>query len=110
MSFQQCGGESLPPTLPPPPPVDTDNATYRIQFNATWSASTHPEDFPRGAHFSPLIGAVHDSTVQFWAIGATATAGIEQMAETGATSILTQEISGRDPGRRTSGYSGIRHR
>ena len=64
-------------------------------FSATWSASTHPNMFPSGAHFSSLIGALHNSSAEFWAFGETASAGIERMAETGGTSTLTAEINAR---------------
>ena len=74
-------------------------ATYRVVFDATWSATTHPTDFPSGAHFSPLIGAVHNAGATFWALGDTATRGIEVMAETGATGPLTAEIRAAIPDR-----------
>ena len=77
------------------PPADS--AAYSIVFNATWSASTHPTNFPGGAHFSPLIGAVHNDSVSFWAVGETSSPGIESMAETGATGILTSEIRATIP-------------
>ena len=79
--------------LPTPP----DSAVYSVVFDATWSVATHPRDYPRGAHFSSLIGAVHDDGVRFWASGETATAGIESMAETGGTSTLRSEIRARIP-------------
>ena len=69
------------------------SARYRVDWNATWSAETHPDEFPGGAHFSDPIGATHDGTVAFWAPGGTATAGIERMAELGATSTLTAEVN-----------------
>lgn len=72
-------------------------ATYRVVFDATWSSSTHPADFPSGAHFSPLIGAVHNDGAAFWAPGRAATRGIEVMAETGATGPLTTEINAAIP-------------
>ncbi len=77
------------------PPSDT--ARYRIVFNATWSATTHPTDFPPGAHFSPLVGAVHNEAATFWAPGEIASPGIEQMAETGGTGSLTGEIRAEMP-------------
>jgi len=79
-------------------PVPSDTAVYSITFNATWSATTHPTDFPPGPHFSPLIGAVHNDSVAFWASGEIASPGIEQMAETGGTSNLTREIRAHIPG------------
>ncbi len=78
------------------PPSDT--ALYSVTFNATWSATTHPTDFPSGSeHFSPLIGAVHNDSVSFWASGETASPGIEQMAETGGTGRLRNEIRAEMP-------------
>ncbi len=74
-----------------------NTATYRVVFDATWSASTHPVDFPSGPHFSPLIGAVHNGGATFWALGDTATRGIEIMAETGGTGTLTAEIRAAIP-------------
>jgi len=68
-------------------------ARYRVTFAATWSASTHPVDFPSTAHFSPLVGATHSARVTFWRDGETATDGIKDMAERGLTSTLAQEIS-----------------
>ena len=75
----------------------TDTALYSVTFNATWSAQTHPTDFPPGPHFSPLIGAVHNDSVTFWASGETASPGIEQMAETGGTGLLASEIRAEMP-------------
>lgn len=72
-------------------------ALYRVEFTATWSEETHPHpdgNFPTAsAHFSPLIGAAHNTDVSFWGVEALASAGIEQMAETGATGLLRGEIA-----------------
>lgn len=87
-------------------PLPSDTAVYSITFNATWSATTHPTDFPPGPHFSPLIGAVHNDSVSFWASGEIASAGMEQMAETGGTSILTREIRAHIPGNARSVING----
>ena len=87
-------------------PSPSDSAVYSVVFNATWSAATHPTDYPRGAHFSPLIGAVHDDGVRFWASGQTATHGIESMAETGGTSTLRSEIRAQIPAHALSVIAG----
>lgn len=68
------------------------SATYEVTFDATWSAATHPQGFPAGAHFSPLIGASHDGTSRLWRLGELASAGMESMAEVGATSTLRAEM------------------
>lgn len=70
-----------------------DVAFYRVTFTSTWSAETHPHaSFPAGAHFSPLIGATHNLSTTFWMSGTLASPGIEQMAETGGTTVLRSEI------------------
>lgn len=74
------------------PAVADTIATYEVVFDASWSASTHPSAYPAGAHFSPLIGATHNSQSTLWEPGGQATVGIEQMAETGGTSVLQNEI------------------
>lgn len=89
-------------TLDPP----SESATYRIDFNATWSSTTHPDNFPGGAHWSPLIGAVHSSRASFWEMGVTASAGMESMAETGATGTLTSEINDQIPSNALSVITG----
>lgn len=70
------------------------SATYKIEFISNWSSATHPTDYPAGAaHWSPLVGASHKNGALVFQDGATATNGIEQVAETGGTSTITQEIN-----------------
>ena len=74
------------------PPKET--ATFEVTFESAWSAETHPDNFPSSsAHFSALIGATHNSEVIFWQAGGLATAGIKDMAEFGATGLLTTEVN-----------------
>ena len=74
-------------------PTQNDTATYRVTFESTWNNETHPhQNFPSNAHFSSLIGAVHNAQTTFWQTGDFATPGIESMAETGGTSILRSEV------------------
>ncbi len=50
-------------------------------------------NFPSNPHFSPLIGATHNSKTSIWMPGEISSAGMEVMAETGATGTLTTEIN-----------------
>lgn len=69
-------------------------ADYRVTFVAEWNAVDHPHDFPAAnPHFSPLIGATHNASVEFWRPGELASRGIEVMAETGGRTPLTAEIT-----------------
>jgi len=93
------GGDSSPgspsPVVPTPAPVPTPTAPtarYSVSFESTWSAETHPTDFPSNPHFSRLVGGTHSSRVRFWVAGGTASAGIEAMAEEGRTSPLDAEV------------------
>jgi len=70
----------------------TQTAEYSVTFDATWSALTHPSEYPSGPHFSGLIGATHDGSVSFWDVCQLASPGIENMSELGSKSPLSTEI------------------
>jgi len=84
------------PRVPPATPVPTEapaaSARYQLTLEATWSATTHPLEFPPNPHFSGLIGASHSPAVRLWEEGETATPGMKNMAETGGKSPLDSEI------------------
>lgn len=73
-------------------PSRKSTATYQLEFHATWSATTHPNNFPFNPHFSGLIGGVHNDSVHFWERGESASNGMEVMAETGSKSPLNNEV------------------
>ena len=75
-----------------PATAQLTEVTYRVRFDASWSADTHPDQFPTNAHFSGLVGAAHAGGTIIWQPGDTASPGIEQMAETGGKTLLRQEI------------------
>jgi hypothetical protein len=65
---------------------------YQIVFDATWTAKSHPLDYPGNAHFSGIIGATHNKNYSVFSDGGTATAGLEALSERGAHSPLDSEI------------------
>ena len=69
------------------------SAAYRVTFEGRWTTAATPDGVPGGAHFSPLIGAVHNDQVTFWREGGTASTGIESMAEVGGTNALKTDIT-----------------
>ena len=69
-----------------------ETAQYMVTFEGTWSSTTHPGAYPSNAHFSPFIGFSHAPEATLFSLGATASAGIQNMAETGGTSPLDDEI------------------
>ena len=73
-------------------PTVADTARYEVVLESTWSAATHPADFPDAAHYSGLIGGTHRATVSFWREGVLATEGIRRMAERGSKSPLDAEV------------------
>jgi len=71
-----------------------NGANYVVTFDATWSAETHPNAYPGpSAHFSPPIGTIHNSSVSFWSPGEAASLGLENVAETGSTTAINNEIT-----------------
>src|SRR5687767_6322821 len=93
LTLSACGGGESPlapsaPPAPSPTPTPAAAARYRVTFDASWSAETHPTDIPANAHFSGLIGGTHASAATFWQEGAVASEGIRLMAERGRQSPL----------------------
>ena len=88
---------------------DGGSARYRLTFEGTWTRTATPGGLPGNAHFSPLIGAVHNDDLEVWRPGRTASAELEQVAEIGVnrrmraflerrgTQVL--EVIEKDPGR-----------
>ncbi|MDY7394678.1 spondin domain-containing protein [Aureibaculum sp. 2210JD6-5] len=75
-------------------PLNAQKVSYKIEFISNWSSTTHPNQYPSGsAHWSPLVGASHNASISFFNIGQLATDGVEQVAETGATSTIENEIA-----------------
>ena len=82
-----------------PSPNDTvgagvlSTAQYTVTFQGQWTIGVTPGGLPGGAHFSPIIGAVHNAGVTFLKSGEAASSGVESMAETGGTSGLHSEVN-----------------
>ncbi len=73
----------------------SDAVTYTVSFNLDWNSTDFPTDYPSNAHFSDLIGWSHLSVSTFFEPGTKATDGIKNMAETGKTSPLDEELKNR---------------
>ena len=68
------------------------SAEYTVTFQGAWTTQSTPGGVVGGAHFTTLIGAVHNPQVTFWSPGGTATPGIEAVAELGSTGTFRSEI------------------
>ena len=84
---------SLSPTTSDPPSAFASSAVYQVTFTGAWTSLVTPDGLPNGAHFSPLIGGVHNANVTFVEGGGTASAGVESMAELGGTAGLEAEVT-----------------
>ena len=80
------------------PQATTETATYTVTFEGNWNLDSTPAGVVSSAHFTTLIGAVHNSDVTFWAAGEMATAGVERVAELGITGTFETEISNAEEG------------
>ena len=83
---------SLSPPASDPVASFPSTAVYTVTFDGDWTTAGTPGGVPSGAHFSRLVGAVHNAGVTFVESGETASAGIESMAEIGGTSTLKGEV------------------
>ena len=84
---------SLTPPASDPVAPFASTAIYTIRFRGRWTTSVTPGSRPGGAHFSRLIGAVHNAGVTFLESGERASPGVESMAEIGGTSTLRGEVN-----------------
>ncbi len=66
---------------------------YRVTFEGNWTEGNHPTDFPSNDHFSDFIGVTHSASFSMFEEGLDiASAGLENMAETGGVTPLDEEI------------------
>ena len=91
-------GDALPniwlsPTESDPMVRVQSSATYRVTFQGNWTTASTPGGVVAGAHFTTLIGAIHNDMVTFWESGGTATPGVENVAELGSTGTFKSEIN-----------------
>ena len=76
-----------------PAQAQTTSATYTVTFQGNWTTASTPGGVVGGAHFTTLVGAVHNDMVTFWESGGTATSGVEGVAELGATGTFASEVA-----------------
>ena len=64
---------------------ETETVRYRITLTGLFDADALASGtaVPSGAGFSGLVGGVHNTRVTFWGRGVAASAGLEELAETG---------------------------
>ena len=87
----------LSPTESDPVAPVRSAATYSVTFQGTWTTTVTSGGLPSGAHFTTLIGGVHNAEVTFLREGGMASAGVESMAELGRTSTLASEVQAAQP-------------
>ena len=68
-------------------------ATYEVTFQGNWTLESTPGGVVGGAHFTTLIGAVHNDDVTFWRSGGRASPGVENVAELGVTPTFESEVN-----------------
>ena len=84
---------SLSPPRSDPQAPFASTATYSIGFRGRWTTAVTLEGRPGGAHFSRLVGGVHNAGVTFLRSGDLAGEGVESMAENGVWTVLRDEVS-----------------
>ena len=68
-------------------------ATYEVTFQGNWTTASTPGGVVSGAHFTTLVGAVHNDSVTFWRSGGPASPGVENVAELGVTGRFESEVN-----------------
>ncbi len=68
-------------------------AEYDVTFSNNWTSASHPTDYPATAHWSGMVGGLHNNRVEFWRPGATASLGLQNVAERGQKTELLNEVA-----------------
>ena len=69
-----------------------DSTRYRLEISYTWSAETHPTEFPVGGHMSKLFGAIHNRRYVLFRDGQSPSSGLRLVAENGRNTIVSAEF------------------
>jgi hypothetical protein len=72
---------------------NSQEAIYKVTINYFFSEDSFPENYPENAHFSPIIGWSHNNSNDIFKVNEKASLGIKNMAETGSTLELRNEIN-----------------
>jgi hypothetical protein len=62
------------------------------EFTNSWSAASHPIDYPNNAHWSPMVLASHTPNWEMWTPAWKTDEGIRNIAETGSTDKLYERL------------------
>ena len=73
-----------------------EQANYQLHIKLTWSAETHPFEFPPSPTFSHMIGATHSDDYALFKDSDTGSSGLELIAERGRVSIFRIEFEEAD--------------
>ncbi len=87
-----CKKEKIEPIAVEIPQPEETSAVYTLTFEGNWNLANQPTDYTTRAHFSRLIGMVHNNRTELIRLDRIASAGIKVMAETGNVSPLNIEI------------------
>eukprot|EP00958_Prasinococcus_capsulatus_P023887 scaffold3662_cov388-Prasinococcus_capsulatus_cf.AAC.1 len=71
----------------------TGSQDYYVTLDGMWTNEYHPGAWIPEATFSPMVAAAHSADYDMWYLGGIATDGLEQVAESGMTSILGEELA-----------------
>ncbi|XP_071448585.1 spondin-2 [Hetaerina americana] len=86
---------TTPPSSPPCPPQKL--AAYRVLLRTFWTRDLFPKHYPDwrpSAQWSRLIGRSHGASFVLFRLGATASPGVQALAEAGLTDALDEQGQG----------------
>ncbi|MDE0243616.1 MAG: spondin domain-containing protein [Candidatus Kaiserbacteria bacterium] len=65
---------------------------YTVRMLGTWNKNVHGSWYPDGAHLSPMVAWSHRPGDHIYALGKSASIGVESVAETGSPRRIEREI------------------
>src|SRR2546427_7299252 len=87
------GSKSAPAAArPAPPAMPTAPAEYTVIIKSTWTKTTHPFEYPSGAHFSGMIGPAHNAKYSVFAVGRRPALRLDRLSEDGNHTLVDTDI------------------
>lgn len=72
--------------------ITDGEAKYKVTFTNLWNEKDHVK-FPGNAHFSPVVSVSHDESFKLFQVGEKSSLALEEVAESGATTLITDVLS-----------------
>lgn len=96
--FVSCGSDDEGSPEGPNPGPEQIEATYRLTLTTNFTEDTHPNDYPAGASFGPVLGYAHNVSTDIFSVGSLSSDAFGNYMATGDVNPLVTALTPTDDG------------